>query len=202
MGRGIVVGWNGERSEFEISKVDRDRLYGRKVRLVVDEQARACRSALLTRDGSAVAPAGCVAILYVDESFEVVERSDLRAVDADGAPLTIVKSTLGVEQPLKGPVEGSRVLECQVVSVYALTPTMLGDGLRQGLEAGRIYETSFNYRDDFNAETCFLLKNESGYFALVGNPLRLEYLGRDAPALAPPAAEEETDEDELDFSMM
>jgi hypothetical protein len=149
-----------------------------------------------------VAPPGCVTSLYVDESFEVVERADLKAVDAEGKPLSIVKSTLGVEQPLKGPVDGSRVLECQVVSVYALTPAKLGDGLKQGLDAGSIYETPFNYRDDYNAETCFLLKNEAGYFGLISNPLKLEYLKRETPVLAAAAGEEEGGEDELDFSMM
>ena len=201
MGRGIVVNLNGESSEFEIAKVERDKLYGRKVRLVVDEKERTCKAALLTRDGSAVAPPGCVTSLYVDERFEVVERAELKAVDAEGKPLSIVKSTLGVEQPLKL-VDASRVLECQVASVYALTPSKLGDALKQGLDAGGIYETPFNYRDDYNAETCFLLKNEAGYFALVTNPLKLEYLKRETPVLAPAAAEEEGGDEELDFSMM
>jgi hypothetical protein len=204
MGRGIVVGFNGESSEFELAKVERDKLYGRKVRLVVDEQGRVCKPALLTRDGSAVAPPGCVAHLYVDERFEAIERDELKAVDEKGNPVELVKSTLGVEQVLTGPVDPSRVLDCQVVSTYTLTPTKLGDALKAGLDGGGIYETRFNYRDDYSAETCFLLKNEAGYFALVANPLEYEFLGREILAQAPAAApdDDEGAEDELDFSMM
>jgi len=202
MGRGIFVNFNGESSEFEIAKVDRDRLYGRKAKMVVDDQGRKCEPALLTRDGSAVAPPGCVSLLYVDERFEVVERSDLKAVDIEGKPVPIVKSTLGVEQPLKGPIDASRVLECQVMSVYTLNPAKLGDALKAGLEAGSIYETVFNYRDDYSAEVAFLLKNEAGFFALISHPLNLEFLKRETP-MAPQVAEaEEADGDDLDFSMM
>ncbi|MGC4114566.1 MAG: hypothetical protein QM765_08135 [Myxococcales bacterium] len=152
MGRGIVVSFNGEPSEFEFSKVERDKLYGRKVRLVVDEQGRPCKPALLTRDGSAVAPPGCVAHLYVDDRFEAIERDQLKAVDDQGNPKALVKSTLGVEQKLVGPVDPSRVLECMVMSTYALTPTKLGDALKAGLDGGGIYEAPFNYRDDYNPE--------------------------------------------------
>ena len=202
MGRGIVVNFNGEASEFDISKVDRDKLYGRKVRMVVDDQGRKCEPALLTRDGSAVAPPGCVSLLYVDDKFEVIERSALKAVDLEGKPVPIVKSTLGVEQPLKGPVDATRVLECQVVSVYTLAPSKLGDALKAGLDGGGIYETAFNYRDDYHAETAFLLKNEAGYFALICDELGLEYLQRQATAQAPVAEADEGDGDDLDFSIM
>lgn len=40
MGRGIVVSFDGEPSELEFARVERDELYARKVRLVVDEQGR------------------------------------------------------------------------------------------------------------------------------------------------------------------
>jgi len=204
MGRGIVVNLNGESSEFEFAKVERDKLYGRKVRLVVDEQGRPCKPALLTRDGSAVAPPGCVAHLYVDDRFEAIERDQLKAVDDQGNPLPLVKSTLGVEQALKGPVDPSRVLDCQVMSVYSLMPTKLGEALKAGLDGGGIYEAPFNYRDDYAAELCFLIKNESGYFALVASPLEYELLARELVAQAPAATgdEDEGGEDELDFSMM
>lgn len=203
MGRGIVVSFNGEPSEFEFSKVERDKLYGRKVRLVVDEQGRPCKPALLTRDGSAVAPPGCVAHLYVDDRFEAIERDQLKAVDDQGKALPLVKSTLGVEQKLEAS-DASRLLACQVVSVYSLVPANLGPTLKAGLDGGGIFECPFNYRDDYNAEKCFLIKNEAGTFALVANPLEYEFLAREIVAQAPVAAADEDDggEDELDFSMM
>jgi hypothetical protein len=202
MGRGIVVSFNAETSEFELAKIERDKLYGRKVRIVVDEKDRACQAALLTRDGSAVIPSGGVASLYVDEHFEVIERGDLKAVDEAGNPLALCKSTLGVEQLLKGPVDPARVLDFQVASVYLLTPSRLGDALKAGLDKGDIYETAFNWRDDYAQETAFLLKNEVGYFALVSHPVKLEFLSREVPVAVAPTGDEDEGEDELDFSMM
>jgi hypothetical protein len=202
MGRGIVVSFNGESSEFELTKIERDRLYGRKVRIVVDEKERQCQAALLTRDGSAVIPSGGVASLYVDDHFEVIERSELKVVDAEGNALALCKSTLGVEQPLKGPVDPARMLDFQVASVYLLTPARFCDALKAGLDKGDIFETAFNWRDDYSQETAFLLKSEASYFALVTHPVKLEFLAREAPVVAAGAGDEDEGDDELDFSMM
>jgi len=201
LARGIIVNLGGEISEFEIGKVDREKLYGRKVRMVVDDAGGRCEPALLSRDGSCLMPPGSVALLYVDDAFDAVERGELKAVDLEGKPVAPVPSTLGAEQPLTGPVDAARVLDHVTTAVYQLSPTTLGDGLRQRLDAGEIFETTFNYREDFDASPLFLLKNEGGFFALVSAPTHFEFLTKDA-APPPPVAEEASDDEDLDFSMM
>ncbi len=202
MGRGIVVNLGGEVSEFDLTKIEREKLYGRKLRIVVDDQGRSCQPALLIRDGSALMPPGCTASLYLDDSFDVIERSGLKAVSADGVPLAPLPSTLGVAQELEGPVDSAQVLDHTVTSVYLLQGVQLGAALKTALEAGRIFKTRFNYREDYAAQTAFLLQNESGIFALIGEPAHLEFLRRDAPAAPATAESDEALEDDLDFSMM
>ena len=202
MGRGIVVNLGGEVSEFDLSKIEREKLYGRKLRVVVDDQGRSCQPALLTRDGSAVMPPGCVASLYLDDGFDVIERSELKVVGADGAPLTAVPSTLGVAQGLEGPIDSAQVLDHTIASVYLLEGVQLGAALKAALEAGKIFKARFNYREDYAAQTAFLLQNECGIFALIGEPTRFEFLRRDAPGAPSTAEADEGLENDLDFSMM
>jgi hypothetical protein len=203
MARTIVVNWDGEISEFAISRVNRQKLYGRKRKVVVDEEGAPTETAYLTRDGSALLLKGSMASLYVNEDFDVTERSDLQAVDAEGNALEKVDSTLGVEQPLEGPVEPNRVLDHVAKAVYQLDVEALGDQLRKALEDGDIFETKFNYRKGFDWDPVFLLHNGEGFFAVVGEESTFDFLYKEQ---MPNLEEEEDDEDpfgedDLDFSM-
>ncbi|MCP4869807.1 MAG: hypothetical protein GY898_13940 [Proteobacteria bacterium] len=56
MARQIVVSWNGASNSFDIGRLSRDKLYGRKRRLVVDEDGNQCLAGMLTEDGSTLLP--------------------------------------------------------------------------------------------------------------------------------------------------
>jgi len=185
---------------FDFEKIDRDKLYGRKERVVVDEQGQTCSPAMLTSDGAALVPSGGAAYLYVDPKMDTYERSDLVAVGADGQKLSLCPSTLGTEQPLQ-PSSAQRVLDHVTLGIYQLKPNQLGEKLATALGAGLIFETRFNYRDDYMDSPAFVLKNESGLFLLVCAPIDFTFVARDNATAAEPEGEE-TLGDELDFSMM
>jgi hypothetical protein len=198
--RQLLVDFDGEVSSFELEKHSREKLYGLRRRIYVDEAGEECQRALLSEDGSLLLPPGGTADLYLDEGFDVVERGALRAVDAEGNELPPVPSTLGRAMPLDGPVPPTRVLDFVTPTVYALEPATLGEALKARLEAGEIFETTFAYRDGFDSQTCFLLRNEEGWFALVGRPAGFEWTRRATPV--PAEGEELEFEDDLDFGMM
>src|SRR5690606_909819 len=77
MAREIVLNLGGEVSRLALTRINREKLYGRKRRLIVDQNDQACTAGLLTRDGSTLIPAGGIANVYVDDNYHVVERSDL-----------------------------------------------------------------------------------------------------------------------------
>lgn len=201
--REIVVSYGGEESAFKFAKVDRAKLYGRKERVILDENGERCVPALLTPDGAALVPPGGTAHVYVDEAFETVERSALSAVDDAGKPLELVPSTLGAAQALE-PVRPERLLDHVIASVYQLSPEALGDALQQALADGDLFECAYNYRDGYDPDALFLLQNEEGIFALVARPTCFDFVAREAPALADSASDEQDDDldDDLDFSMM
>lgn len=200
MAKGLMVTYEAETSTFGLSKVDRDRLYGKKERIVVDDAGEACVAAYLSTDGAAIIPPGGLAYSYVGEAFDSVERSELQAVDAAGHPMAICPSTLGVPQPA-APVDAARVLDHFVTAVYQLSPEAVSPRLLAALDAGQIFELRFNYRDDYADSPCFLVKNDKALFALVASPSTFEWVGQQAAVveLEPEAAEAA---DELDFNMI
>lgn len=206
MARLLQFDLGGEVSAFDLARLDRSKLYGRRRRVVVDDAGTECERGLLSEDGATLLPPGGVADLYLDDSFDVVERSVLRAVDDEGNAIPPVASTLGVTQPLTGPVPPARILDFVTPVVYQLDIPSEGGGLGAGLAAaldrGEIFESRFAYRDGFEDQTVFLVKNEAGFFALVGRPTGFEMLRKATPPPAPATDDDDLFEDDLDFGMM
>lgn len=201
MARQIVVSWNGASSSFDISRLSREKLYGRKRRIVVDEDGNECLAGMLTEDGSTLLPPGSTAELYLDEGFDVVERNALRAVDEEGEEVPSLASTLGVETMIEE-VPPERLLDHVTPVVYQLDPADLDEGLRAALEAGSIFETRFNYRTSYADQACFLVANDQGFFALVGQPAGFAFLEPNAAPAADDTGDDDPFADDFDFGML
>jgi hypothetical protein len=201
MAKAIAVRLGGESSSFSFSRLDREKLYGRKERQVIDGDGHRCSSAWLSSDGAALVPSGGLTMLYVDDAFLTLERSSLKAVDQAGVDLPLQPCTLGVEQELV-PVEARQVLDHAIHAVYQLQPETLGPDLDAHLKAGKIFRAPFNYRDDYALETMFVLGNEAGLFALVGTPHGFGLIHRDVAPVVPAADEQDDLSDDLDFNML
>lgn len=198
MGRGLKVRYAQTVTEFALQKVERAALYGSKRRVAVDEDGRFCSRASLTDDGTALLRSGMTAQGYFDAAGNQVESDAISAVDAEGRAVTLIGSTLGVDQELEGPVDARELLDLSLTAVYRLTTTDFAEPLRDALAAGAIFRAPFNYRADFRSETAFLVRNEAGLFALVGVPAPARWCEPNAP---PPVDEDDADGDDLDFEM-
>lgn len=199
MPKGIVVAHDGTVSSFQIEKVERAKLYGARRRLAVDQKGRTCARAALTDDGQVLLRAGMTAQGWFDSDGRQIEQKAIGAEDADGNPLDLVPSTLGVEQPLEGPIAATEVLDLSLTAVYRIAPEQIDDTLAASLAAGEFWRFPFNYRPDYRSETGYLVQNADGIFALVGVPAPAEFLEPQAP---PPLADDDDDDDDLDFEMM
>jgi hypothetical protein len=199
MAREIVINFGGEVSNFPIDRVSREKLYGRKRRIVVDEHGEPCSAAQLTIDGATLLPSGGTSLVYVDEDFQMLERKELLAVSATGEDLESIPSSLGQERELTGPVPVEHFLDHTIVAVYALGADTIGETLAAALEEGAIFETRFNYTKGFSTSPLFVLKSEHGVWGLVGEPTGFEYLRRDV--VLESDTDEDPFEDDLDFEM-
>lgn len=199
MARNIVVTLDGEESSFDFKPIDRAALYGKRRRVALDRDGEACSRASLTEDGSILIKSGMTGQAYFDEAGQAYKLGDLIAYGPDGKELTKVSSTLGVTQPLRGPIDPSELLDTRIGTVYSLNTEVLSPALESKLKAGEVFAFPFNYREDYSAEHAFLLSNDNGLFALVGVPVEHEWASLEVLAELP-AADDESD-DELDFEM-
>lgn len=158
MAKPIVVGLRGGVSSFQLSKLERQRLYGSRRRIPVDGRGEACSRAALTDDGAVLLTSGMTAQGWYRPDGIQVESGAIGARPADGSPLELIASTLGEEQQLEGPVLAAEVLDLAVSSVYRLEPESIADSLAQSLTSGEVWRFRFNYRPDTRAETACLLQ--------------------------------------------
>jgi hypothetical protein len=197
MAKPIIVSVNGIESSFDHVKLERSRLYGSRRRLPLDQDGATCVKAALTVDGLYLLQAGMTAQGYFDEQGRPIARNELVGLDADGQPLPLKPSTLGVSQPATV-VDPSEVLRCRIESVYMLDPLAVDDALATRLQGGEVIRFGFNYGADYHEESAFLLRNPDGYFCLIGSGL--------APVWSEAGKVEvmeatETASDDLDFEM-
>ena len=200
MARVISVALEGVESAFTFKAVERAALYGKRRRVALDRDGQPCSRASLLEDGSLLLRSGMTGQGYFLPDGRFVKQSDLEGIDASGVVLEKVPSTLGVAQPLEGPIDPSEVLDLRVETIYALDPDAVDDGLMAKLTSGNVYRFAFNFRDDYRAETGILLANENGVFALIGNPVSYAWSSLAVTSELPPA--DDDSDDDLDFEML
>ena len=199
MARQINVLRDGNESIFDFKKIDRTKLYGKRKRVVLDEDGQSCVKAEISEDGSTIIKSGMTMQAYFDPENEWVESSRLVGLNEDGEPVEKVPSTLGVAQELEE-VDPGALSQNLMVSVYHLSGVDVDAKLQKDLEAGSIFRFSFNYRGDYSAETGFLLSNSEGIFVLVTKAATPEWCTIKAVAVESFTDESEIDDD-LDFEM-
>ena len=200
MPRALVLSLNGEASTLPLSRIDREKLYGKKVRMVTDENGDRCSMAYLSSDGKCLVPAGGFSTMYVDEAGNSIERSELQTIDEDGEVIDKLPSTLGADCELYGPVPATRVLDHITTSVYHLDASEISADLSTSLDNGDIYETEFRYMASTSTNTLFLLRNDEGTFALICQPAEFTMVQKESEENPDLEDEEDDDDDDLDFS--
>ncbi|MCX5670674.1 MAG: hypothetical protein NTU94_05060 [Planctomycetota bacterium] len=188
MERALEVACEGTASSFTVRKLSRATLYGSKRRVPVDAEGRPCRAAALTRDGRFLLPRGTTATLYLDDHGDAVERGELRSARGGG------DAASGSEPQA---AEAAELLDCTVRHVYALAPVAVSGRLDELLAATGICRLPGG---DAGGEARFLVKNDTGYFLLVGEDTSFAPVGTEQADLSIPDAGEPWDD--LDLAML
>ena len=198
MAKPIIVTMNNKESIFQIKKIERKKLYGYKKRLAIDENNEECKRASLTEDGKILITSGMTSQGWFIDGDKQIESNEIGAIDEFDNELNLIPSTLGIKQNLEGPANQKELLDLSVTTVYSIFPDEISKDLERSLDKGEIWKCNFNFRADYRMETCFILKNDSGHFAIVGIPNHIIML---SPNALPPENEDSDEDDELDFEM-
>lgn len=199
MAKPLVVQFGSASSSFNIDLLERSDIYGARRRVMLDAKGRQCTRAALTPDGRQLLASGMTAQGYFTAAGQPVARAQLVGLDAAGAVITSKPSTLGVAQPLSGPLLPATQIDFELRSIYSLQPESIDSALEQSLKSGQVFSCPFNYVTGLEIETAHILHNEEGYFALVGQPAEFDWV-QEGQTYAAPAPEDVSDD--LDFDAL
>ena len=199
MAREILLNLNKKKSIFEISKIDRKKLYGFKKRMFLDEKNKECSKANLEEETGIVFVNSDISSCYLDHKGNYIEKSDLEAINENGKKVKKEDFTIGKEVNLNS-ITTDDALNLKVNSVYHLEPKEFDKNLKSKLDKGEIFSFPFNYYTDFKLEDGIILKSEKEYFALIGRKTSCHWVGENSDDL--PEDVEEFEDNDLDFEMM
>lgn len=203
MARPLVLSLDGEEFPVNLTKIDRDKLYGSVTVEAFDEDGDEVFLRVLAYDGKTIIDKGGTALATVTEQGDSIPRNRLIAVSSDGEELEPVPSSFSAPNLLeRATVED--YLSHTVKTVYALEAAEEGelDHLRDALSDGRIYKFPFSYRGGLEYDGAFLIGNKEGIFMIVGQPAVLKFLKLGQAAVLEPAEEQEVAVDDLDFDLL
>lgn len=205
MAKPLVFKLNGAEVSFDMQKVDRAKLYGYKEVEMLDEHGDKCEMATLAEDGHTIIGRGGTGLGYLSADGLWCDKSVLQPVDLSGVPIQPVSSSFAAPIELGDPVSADEYLQHSIRGVYIMETESLSSNLMESLKSGAIYKFPYSYRGGLEADIAFLLCNDAGeVFMAVGSGTAIEFIGLQqvAAIVAEDTEEDESDSDDMDFSMI
>lgn len=201
MAKPLIFSLNGQTVDFQMTKVDRAKLYGYKELLVLDENGETCEMATLAEDGHTVVGKGGTGMGYLSADGQWCDKSQLTPVDVNGEPIDGVASSFSAPIILGQPTSADDYLAHTIRGIY-LMESEEGGELAASIRAGAIYRFPYSFRGGLEADQAFLLANQDGeIFMAVGSQTKLDFIGLQQSA--PTVSENDTEEeDDLSFDMI
>lgn len=145
---------------FDLTKISREKLYGKLSKLKIDKYGNECIRAELF--DSTILTKGTTSRC---EKIATRHKKEIEKIP----------STLNIAQQTKK-CEFSELLNYDISSCLALTTTCkIPKNIQKNLET-HIYQFTFNFRKSFSASTAFLIKSNGEYFALIGNLIESDWI--------------------------
>jgi hypothetical protein len=196
----VHINFKGEEAQFSHKKIDRSKLYGSRKRVPLDPLGENCLRCSLSDDGLTLIMSGMTSQGYFDSDMNWIPNKELIGMDSSGKVLDKIPATLGIAQDaLLSDLE--QLLDLAVDSIYQLDPEEVHPSIQAALESGKALNFPFNYREDYHAESAYLVLNDEGYFVLIGNPTKPIWMELDQVIEENFEDEVGDDNDDLDFEM-
>ncbi len=203
MSRKLKFQLAGRDFDCAILKVDRAKLYGRKEVFATNPQGHLLQKGYLDEWGTVVIAS--VSMGYLDDARHWHGKNELVAVDGQGRKLALQASSFDEAIVLDRVVPIETYLEHEAAMAYVLKGYGLGDLIALLAEVDGFYTFPFCYRAAYDARPAFLIPSGEELFMIVANPTDLKFLSKRQHSLLDEAdedAEDESQDDDLDFAMM
>ena len=200
MPRPLVFSLDGREFDVRITKIDREKLYGKVELEAFDEKGNPAQLMVLAPDGKTLIDKGGTALASVDENGDSISRADLIPVDEEGEKIETVPSSFGQTNVLKKSTVEDYVSQL-VKSVYVIDALDDADRkyLQDHVSAGLIYNFDFSYRGGIEYDKAFVIGNKTDAFMIVGKPAELEFVKLNQAVDLDPTEDESVSSEEISF---
>lgn len=203
MAKPLVFQFGDRDLPFDMTKVDRSKLYGYKATEAIDGSGSKCELATLTDDGQTIVASGGTGLGYVSPDGLWCDKSSLKPIDAEGNEIKPVPSSFAAPVKLFETATVDDYFQYNIKSVYQLQCELPVDDLLQELRKGTLFTFPYSYRGGLEADTGFLLCNEEGtVFLAVGTPTKAQFIGLQQQAALLEDEEDSEEADLMDFDMI
>src|SRR5882757_8757636 len=121
MAKPLVLRFGSDEIPFDLSKVDRAGLYGFIETEAQDAKGRKCFSATLADDGQTLVGSGGSAFASLAPDGSWLEKSSLKAIDAQGNPIVPVPSSYSAPVPVTKTATIDEYLSHNIRAVYQIS---------------------------------------------------------------------------------
>ncbi len=198
-----MLSLDGEEFSVQLTKIDREDLYGSVEVEAFDEKGNPAQLLVLASDGKTLLNKGGTALATLDKNGNSVERNTLKPVNMEGVEIDTVESSFGVSNKLKV-ADIDDYLSQVVKSIYILDPVEDGDikFLLDHLSSGLIYAFPFSYRGGTEYDNAFVIGNKDDAFMIIGKQARFQFAKLNQAAHLDAMEEEEISGDDIDFDLL
>ncbi|MBX7061180.1 MAG: hypothetical protein K1X52_05945 [Pyrinomonadaceae bacterium] len=203
MARPLVLVLDGVEYPVGITKVDRDKLYGRIEIEAFDEKGREAELRILAADGKTLINKGGTALATITDKGDSVDRNDLVPITEDGDKIESVPSSFNQNNILAKAEVDDYLLQI-VKSVYLVSPFEDADisGLLDQVSAGEIYGFPFSYRGGVEYDSAYLIGSGKDAFIVTGKQAELDFIKLNESSVLNNDEEDEISVDDLSFDLM
>ncbi len=198
-----MLSLDGEEFSVQLTKIDREDLYGSVEIEAFDEKGNPAQLLVLASDGKTLLNKGGTALATLDKKGNSVERNTLKPVNTEGEAIETVESSFGVSNKLRV-ADIDDYLSQVVKSIYILDPAENGDIklLLDHLSSGLIYSFPFSYRGGTEYDNAFVIGNKDDAFMIIGKQARFQFAKLNQAAHLDAMEEEEISGDDIDFDLL
>jgi hypothetical protein len=203
MARPLVLSLDGVEYPVTLTKIDRDKLYGRVEIEAFDEKGREASLRVLAADGKTLLDKGGTALATVTDKGDSVDRNELVPVTTEGKKIEQVSSSFNQTNVLM-PATVEDYFAQIVKSVYLVGPheeANIGE-LHDHLSDDRMYTFPFSWRGGIENDNAFLIGSNGDVFIVVGKQAQFEFVRLNQASVLESTEEEEISAEDIDFDLL
>jgi len=200
MAKPLVLRFGDAEIPCNLSRVERSDLYGFVETEALDEKGRKCTLATLADDGKSVISSGGTALVTLAPDGNWLDKKACVPTDNQGNRITPVPSSYAAPVLLEKRASVEEYLSHDIRAVYQVSSEADLGALMAELKQGTIFCFPYSFRGGLEADAAFILLAADGTpFIAIGCPTQLQFVGLEEIATV---SEDESEDEEIDFSMM